>query len=261
MGSVDTGLKPGGVVGAGASAAPEKPLLIMQATGGKHNEDIEGSYHRITKGRSWKKSRVVVVIPAAKAMPTQVAFSHWGLIFPPNQPVYRFLALGQEVGEAFSNAIFQVISHPELSQWEYLLTIEHDNMPPPDGVLKLIEAMESNPQYSAIGGLYWTKGEMGVPQIWGDPKDPVLNYRPQAPRPGELQECCGTGMGFTMYRLAMFKDEKLRRPWFKTRASKEEGLGTQDLYFYDDARKHGYRCAVDNRILVGHFDPVTEIIW
>jgi hypothetical protein len=88
----------------------------------------------------------------------------------------------------------------------------------------------------------------------------VLNFRPQVPRPGELQECCGTGMGFNLWRLSMFKDERLRKPWFKTIAG-TDGVGTQDLYFWADARKHGYRCAIDNTVLVGHYDVAADMVW
>ncbi len=227
---------------------------------GRHNSNIEESYARIVRGATWKKQRVVVIIPAGSDIPTRVAFSHWNLIFPPNQPVFRTLALGQEVGEAYSQAIQAVLDHPELGKWEYILTIEHDNMPPSDGVLKLIEVMEAHPEYNCVGGLYWTKGEGGVPQIWGDPTDPIVNFRPQPPRAGELQECCGTGMGFNLWRMSMFRDEKLRKPWFKTIAGKE-GVGTQDLYFWNDARKNGHRCAIDNRVLVGHYDKEHDIVW
>lgn len=233
---------------------------IVTLDGGAHNRDIVGSGARILKGASWKKQRIVVLIPSAESIPAKVALSHWGMIFPPNQAVYRMLCLGMEVGDAYSEAIEQVLAHPELSQWEYILTIEHDNAPPPDGVLKLLEQMEAHPELACVGGLYWTKGEGGVPQIWGDPSDPILNFRPQAPRAGELQECCGTGMGFNLWRLSMFKDERLRRPWFKTSAG-IEGVGTQDLYFWGDARKYGYRCAIDNRVLVGHFDAANDMMW
>jgi len=187
-------------------------------------------------------------------------YSHCGLIFPPNQQQYRMAAIGMEVGEAFSNAINEIINHPELGQWEYLLTIEHDNIPPPDGLVRLIKRMEEHPEYACIGGLYWTKGEGGQPQIWGDPKD-SLNFRPQAPDPnGGLVECCGTGMGFNLWRLQMFKDEKLRRPWFKTIAD-ATGVGTQDLYAWGDFRKNGYRCAVDCGTKVGHYDVENDICW
>lgn len=237
------------------------PAELVTIGGGRHNEALSDATYRILQGASWKKQRVIVVMPAANDIPTKVAMSHWSLMFPPNQPVFRMAALGMEVGEAYCSAIEQILAHPELSGWEYVLTLEHDNTPPPDGLLKLIARMDAHPELACIGGLYWTKGEGGVPQIWGDPADPVLNFRPQPPKPGELVECCGTGMGFNLWRLSMFKDEKLRKPWFRTVASGTEGLGTQDLHFWADARKHGYRCAVDCDVLVGHFDSRTGINW
>ena len=237
--------------------------MIIGLESGKHNENLEQSSKRILEGGSWKKQRVIMIIPASKTIPTKVYLSHCGLIFPPNQASYRMAAIGMEVGEAFSSTIQEILNHPELSTWEYILTIEHDNIPPADGLVRLIESMEKNPQYSCIGGLYWTKGEGGVPQIWGDPKDPQLNFRPQVPDPnGGLVECCGTGMGFNLWRLDMFKDEKLRKPWFKTLNGIEgQGVGTQDLYFWGDARKHGYKCAIDCSVKVGHYDINTDITW
>lgn len=227
---------------------------------GAHNLDLEKSASRILNDGSWKKQRIIVLLPAAAQIPSKVALSHWNMIFPPNQGVYRMLCLGMEVGEAYSQAIDNILAHPDLSQWEYILTIEHDNVPPPDGVLKLIKQMEAHPEFACIGGLYWTKGEGGVPQIWGDPNDPQLNFRPQVPVPGQLVECCGTGMGFNLWRIGMFKDTRLRRPWFKTIAG-TEGVGTQDLYFWGNARKYGYRCAIDCGVLVGHYDVGSDITW
>ena len=235
-----------------------KPQLIE--TAGIHNADLAKSTARIIQGASWKKQRVVMLIPAGAQIPTKVYLSHCGLIFPPNQSSHRMAAIGMEVGEAFSNSISEIVNHPELGQWEYILTIEHDNIPPSDGLVKLIKRMEEHPEYACVGGLYWTKGEGGVPQIWGDPKDPVLNFRPQPPVPGQLVECCGTGMGFNLWRMKMFRDERLRKPWFKTLAGKE-GVGTQDLYFWGDARKYGYKCAIDCDVLVGHYDINTDICW
>lgn len=233
---------------------------LITVDSGRHNADLLKSSKRILEGGSWKKQRIVMLIPAGSSIPVKVYLSHRSLIFPPNQAMFPMAAVGMEVGEAFSTAIENILTHPDLSQWEYLLTIEHDNTPPPDGVLKLLAQMEAHPEYACIGGLYWTKGEGGVPQIWGDPKDPVLNFRPQPPVPGQLVECCGTGMGFNLWRMAMFKDARLRKPWFKTLAGKE-GVGTQDLYFWGDARKYGYRCAIDCDVLVGHYDVSTDITW
>lgn len=233
---------------------------------GRHNIDLGKSRSRILEGATWKKQRIVVIIPAGPLIPAPVALALWNLVFPPNQPVFRYLALGLEVGDAYSQAITEILAHPELSTWEYILTVEHDNLPPADGVVKLITRLEQHKELACIGGLYWTKGEAGVPQIWGDPKDPILNYRPQPPAPmdapyaQQLVECCGTGMGFNLWRVSMFKDEKLRKPWFKTTAT-AQGASTQDLYAWTDFRKYGYRCAVDCDVKVGHLDQATGIVW
>ena len=238
-----------------------KPQLLS-VDAGIHNSNLEASAQRILSGGSWKKQRIVVIIPAGAQMPTKAAMAIWGLAFPPNQQVFRMAALGMEVGEAYSNAIEQILAHSDLREWEYILTVEHDNIPPWDGVAKLVEQMDTHPEYACIGGLYWTKGETGVPQIWGDPSDPVLNFRPQVPIPGALQECCGTGMGFNLWRISMFKDEKIKKPFFKTYNGTEgKGIGTQDLSFWTEARKYGYRCAIDNAILVGHYDVQNDITW
>lgn len=234
--------------------------LIVQDFQGAHNAAGDQTIARLIKGASWKKQRIVVIIPTGQSLPAKAALSLWNLIFPPNQGVVRILAEGMEVGDAYSQAIDGILAHPDLSQWEFILTVEHDNLPPQDGVLRLIEQMEAHPEFACIGGLYYTKGEGGQPQIWGDPKDPVLNFRPQLPVPDKLVECCGTGMGFNLWRLSMFKDERLRRPWFKTIAGMQ-GVGTQDLYFWGDARKHGYRCAIDCAVRVGHLDTSTGVVW
>jgi len=233
-----------------------KPQLVIQDFGGEHNRDLNATRARIVKGGSWKKQRTVVILPAADNVPSKCALSWWNLAFPPNNGVVKMLALGQEVGDAYSNCIEQILGHPDLSTWEYILTVESDNAPPSDGVVKLIEQMENHPEFACIGGLYFTKGMGGVPQIWGDPKDPVVNFRPQPPDPnGGLVETCGTGMGFNIWRLAMFKDARLKRPWFRTLNGKDgSGVGTQDLVFWGDARKHGYRCAIDCSVKVGHYD-------
>lgn len=238
-----------------------KPELVSYDFG-RHNAMFEWSSKRMADSAQWKRNRVAVILPASNTISTKVALSHWNLIFPPNNGVHRMIALGQEVGEAYCNAINDILGHPELCQWEYILTIEHDNVPPPDGLVKLIESMDAHPEFDCIGGLYWTKGEGGVPQIWGDPKDPVLNFRPQIPQQDTVQECCGTGMGFNLWRMSMFKNDKLRKPWFKTlNGSEGQGVGTQDLYAWADFRKHGIRCAVDTRVRVGHYDQGSDTCW
>lgn len=236
-----------------------RPQLLIQDLAQGFNHGPE-NLSRLKAAKAWKRQRIVVLVPTSATLPAKVALSYWNLAFPPNNGVARLLAVGMEVGEAYSTGIEQVLAHPELSTWEYLLTLEHDNIPPADGVLRLLDRMEANPRFSCIGGLYFVKGHGAPAQIWGDPKDPVLNFRPQLPDPsGGLVECCGTGMGFNLWRLSMFKDKKLRRPWFVTQ--KKQGIATQDLYAWTDLRKHGYRCAVDCSVKVGHYSLDDDIVW
>lgn len=234
--------------------------ITIQDVGGIHNSNLKQSRARIMRGGSWKRQNMVVIIPAAETINAKVCLAWMNLAFPPNNGVVRILAQGMEVGHAYSSAIESIIEHPELSKFQYILCIEHDNLPPSDGVLRLLEAMEEHPELAAIGGLYFTKYEGGVPQIWGDPKDPVLNYRPQPPDPnGGLVECCGTGQGFTMFRLDVFKDSRIPKPWFETKKD-SGGISTQDLAFWSNARKFGYRCGIHCGIKVGHIDS-NGVVW
>jgi len=243
-----------------------QPQLISSYSEGAHNADLTQTVSRLTAEGSYKDMSCIMIVPCFGSIPTKAVASWLNLYSPPNAKFTRIFAVGMEVGVAFSSAIESILAHPDLSKWKYILTLEHDNIPPPDGIVKLLAQMEKHPEYACIGGLYFTQGPGGCAQIWGDPKDPVLNFRPQLPDPnGGLVECCGTGMGFNVWRLDMFKDEKLRKPWFHTQT--EGGVGTQDLYFWSDARKHGYRCAIDCSVKVGHYDlegkrgGIPDMVW
>jgi hypothetical protein len=100
--------------------------------------------------------------------------------------------------------------------------------------------------------------------IYGDPKG-MLSFQPQVPKVNQVQECNGTGMGFTLFDLNVFRDERMERPWFRTLSewTPEGGarVGTQDLYAMANMRRLGYRIASDNRCRVGHFDSANRIVW
>lgn len=237
------------------------PQIISSYEGGKHNKDIGRTVKRLERGSAYKDLSTIIIIPALGSVPTRAVASWWNMYSPPNQKCAKLFAVGMEVGEAYSHTIASILDHPELSTWRYVLTLEHDNVPPPDGLMLLLETAEAHPEFSAIGGLYFTKGEGGVAQIWGNPNEHPVNFKPQRPVQDALVECNGTGMGFTLFRMEMFKDKRLRRPWFKTTASATEGVSTQDLYAWADFRKHGHRCAIDCRVRVGHYDLAGDTVW
>ncbi|MBP6860212.1 MAG: hypothetical protein KBC38_01455 [Candidatus Pacebacteria bacterium] len=230
---------------------------------GLHNADLEATVARLEQGKSYRDLSTIIICPTRGMIPDRVVQSWMGLIRPMNQKVIGPIFFrGYEVGEAYTMAIDFVLSNPELSTWKYILTIEEDNLPPPDGLLKLYESMDT---YDVVGGLYWTKGEGGQPMIYGDPKVAPLNFIPQKPVADTVQPANGLGMGFNLFKIEMFKDERLRKPWFKTLQGVVPGEGpklyTQDLYFFEDAGKLGYKFACDTRVKVGHLDPSTDVIW
>lgn len=230
-----------------------EPQIVTTFDAGYHNQNLGMAVKRLEKSAAYKDLSTIIVIPALGQIPTKVAASFMNLYAPPNQKRVTIWAVGQEVGDAYTRCIEMILEHPELSKFRYILTMEHDNLPPPDGHIRLLQAMEAHPEYDCIGGLYWTKGEGGQPQIWGNPKEP-LNFKPLPPDPsGGLVECVGTGMGFNLFRLEMFKNPKLRKPWFKTQAD-ASGVATQDLYFWGNAFKHGHKAAIDCSVKVGHYD-------
>jgi hypothetical protein len=184
-----------------------------------------------------------------------------GLMRPMNQQCFGPVFLsGMEVGNAFNSAVEMILGHPQLSKFKYMLTVEDDNIPPPDGLLKLYESIG---EYDVVGGLYWTKGEAGQPMIYGNPKIQPLNFVPQAVVPETVQHCNGLGMGFNLFKLDVFK--KIPKPWFETKQTWDANEGskcyTQDLYFYEKMAKAGYKVACDNRVRVGHLDIENDHVW
>jgi hypothetical protein len=242
-----------------------KPQFVGSYDAGFHNTHMDETIKRVKGSSQWKKLDTIWLTPAGGSIPTKVVASWLNVYAPPNNKLFRMFAIGQEVGEAFSTAIENILAHPDLSKFKYLFTVEHDNMVPPDGLVRLLEQMEAHPEFACIGASYFTKGPEGVFQGWGDPRDPEINYRPQIPVPGKLVEVCGTGMGCNVWRLEMFKDKRLRKPWFKTLGSIDDhsnsGVATQDLYAWGDFRRHGYRCAIACDIQSGHYCLDSDMVW
>jgi len=222
-------------------------------------ENYEGRHNTPARYEAWDKLGLyrdlstIWVTPTRGSCGTRVAFSWMNVVGGFNQPLCKLLAEGFEVGDAYNKMIVQILQTPQLAKFKYLLCVEEDNSPPADGLLKLYEGIQD---YDAVGGLYWIKGEGGVPMIWGDPKVPYT-YVPQTPIKDSIQQCNGLGMGFTLFRMDMFKNPGFEfGQWFKT-----GGGMTQDLYFFKRAAELGYKFAVDTRVKVGHYDIQNSIIW
>ena len=237
---------------------PDPTIIIDPYSEGAHNAG--GSSKRVLRQGFYRDNSTVCVIPTLGSIPSRVVQTWWNLMAPMNGVFIRVFVNHMEVGNAYSTAIEQILAHPQLAACKFILTLEHDNMPPSDGLINLLAAANEHPEFSAIGGLYWTKGEGGQPMIYGNPHEIPFNFRPQPPNPPHLVECNGLGMGFTLFRTKLFMDERIERPWFRT--VQQNGMSyTQDLHFFERARGAGHRFACHCGVGVGHYDPVTDLVW
>lgn len=244
-----------------------KPQIIFADEKGRHHLNDGATAERLRKAGTYDDLSTVIICPSRGVIPCRVVSSWVSLIRPMNQRVVGPLfGVGMEVGEAYNQMVEGILTHQEFSKYKYILTLEEDNIPPPDGLLKLYESIEGKVdgrKYDVVGGLYFTKGELGQPMIYGNPAVMPKNFVPQIPIPDAVQEANGLGMGFNLFRMSIFKN--MKKPWFKSIQEYRHNVGTtqlsQDLYFYANAAKEGYRFGSDNRIRVGHFDQSEDIVW
>ena len=113
------------------------PQIIIGGNAGYHNSS-DASVERVARGRHHRDLSTVCVIPAIANIPPRVVESWWELRTPLNQRFHRMFVTGLEVGDAYDRAARMILEHPVLSACRYLLTLEHDNMPPPSGLLNAV---------------------------------------------------------------------------------------------------------------------------
>ncbi len=211
-----------------------------------------GKIGNVVYGKTYRDLSTLWVTPSPTLqLDAQIVFASWMALALPMNTRVKPIAIGNaEVGEAYELAADIAVKE----NWKYLLTLEHDNLPPRDGLLRLYEGIQA---YDAVGGLYWCKGETGAAMIYGDTALPG-DFTPLSPLKDRLQPCNGMGMGFTLFNVEMFR--KIPKPWFKTVDGVDEKV-TQDLFFFKKAAQYGFKFAVDTRVKVGHMDLSTRQIW
>jgi hypothetical protein len=221
-------------------------------------------------GTTYKDASTVIVIPTRGMIAHQVVSAWQGLVAPMNQKRAQLFASGHEVGQAYNAMIANILANPELSKWKYVLTLEDDNIPPPDAHVRLLETIESG-RYDAVSGLYFTKGDLNMPMAYGCPveraRTGVLDFRPrdvrEAVAAGQVMPVNGIAMGCALWRMDLFRE--IPGPWFVTVADVIPGVGaqcfTQDLWACQRWCNLGKRFAVDCRVKVGHLDINSGTVY
>ena len=222
-------------------------------------------------GSTWRDCSTVVIMPSRERfIHHRIAEAFYGMIAPMNQKRAMMFCYGDEVGVAYNRMINDILAHPELSKWKYVLTVETDNLVPQDAQIRLIESIERT-GFDAMAGIYHTKGKEKQPMAYGDPDvyraTGVLEFAPRDVRTAlirnEVMEVNGVACGCTLYRMELFR--QVPQPWFVTVADVVEGKGpvgfTQDLWFAKTCKQMGKRFGVDLRVRVGHMDLVDGTVY
>lgn len=196
-----------------------------------------------------------------------------GLALGTNCNFIQLFEDGKEVGVARESAARRVLAHNPRPK--YLFFLDDDVLPMWDAFVKLFYRLETHPEWDVAAGVYCVKG-------WRDP----LIYSGEGCGPfwdwavGDLLTTEGHGiaathMGLTLIRTSLFQrmlDQGVvndETPFFKTireSGTTKEGSawtrsGTEDLYFYNLARKAGVNIAVDTSVLAGHICKQTGVTY
>ena len=221
-----------------------KPQIIMPDVGA-HNRDLAATRTRLLKGQSYRDLSTVCVIPlhpGREGIHPRVVQAWMNLMPPMNQKFTRIFMTGMEVGDAYTAAVESILAHPELSTWRYMLTLEDDNLPRPTACSSCT-SRSRQARMPPWAGSIGPRGVGAMPMIYGDPAVMPRNFIPQLPMPEAVQPCNGLGMGFTLFRLSIFKDPKFMKPWFKTVQELVPGKGyqsyTQDLWAFSKMAEPG----------------------
>jgi hypothetical protein len=257
------------------SSAPVLPASGYIEGPGALKASLDGlGFERIQHhaGSTYRDSSTVIIVPSREdKFHVRVVQAWQNLIAPMNQKRAFIYVTGDEVGVAYTNMVKTILEHPELSKWRYVMTLESDNLPPPDAHIRLLESIEQF-GLDGVSGIYFTKGDVNMPMCYGDPaafqQTGVLDFKPRDIRAAlnagdRVVECSGIAMGCSLYRMDLFR--QIEAPWFVTTSDIVEGKGpvgyTQDLAFCEKAKRAGKRFAVDLRVRVGHLDLATGVVY
>ena len=200
--------------------------------------DVEKKF--LKEGKSRILLAVATEFKAEKGLPCIE-----GLTTPNGSEIKIYNSWGRKIEDSY-NHIVQVALEDKA---DYIITVEDDTFPPEDALIKLLNLLRKNPK-SAVGAWYpkKEKSKQGVHIVVKDGK------RQQLDVDGNVHEVYTLAMGCSIYPIEMFMD--IPYPWFKTGISL-----TQDSFFSQLAREHGWKLLVDTSIRCKHIDRITREVF
>lgn len=241
----------------------------------------------IIEGNTYRDMSTMIVVPTrGGARPDEpskpgtivdpVVQTWLSLARPTNHRSAWMFVRGHEVSTAYNHAMKEILANPQYASMPYILTVEDDNLLPPHALLALLQSIERGP-YDAVGGVYHMKGNIAVPMAFGRPGavdgsgeidlSPVnlteAIIAPTDDLDAKIVPVNGIACGCTLWRTQLFRD--LEPPWFRT-FTRFDAYGnvevmTQDMDFSRKCVKAGKRFAIDTRVLAGHIDAESGVVY
>lgn len=144
----------------------KKKLLKEQKP--QFEEPIRGYTNTVEKNTGPWMNRILIGTPTTGTVRIEWVMARFGQIIPTNwsatdniQPVVSYIPMMYQVPDAQNLIVRNVIE--KKCQW--LLLLEHDNMPPPDAFIRINEYMR-NEDVPVVSGLYFTKSDPPEPMIY-----------------------------------------------------------------------------------------------
>src|SRR5208337_4922267 len=129
-----------------------EPRILGESNIGLRNTNLDQSIEMVEKSKMYRDLSTVIICPTRGTFPTRIVQSWMKLLKPMNQVVAGpIFGEGMDVDHAYNTLFRYVLDNDFLRKCKYVLTIEEDNAPPPDGLVKLYENID---KYDVIGGLY-----------------------------------------------------------------------------------------------------------
>jgi hypothetical protein len=198
--------------------------------------------------QSFENAKIVIATPSVRAeVPMQFYQSVMAMVLKTREkyPNMKFATLS--VGNTYVHQARQAMVDEFLeTEADYMLWIDDDNIPPEDGLIRLLEDKKD-----VVSGLYFKRRAPFEPLIMMQREQGIgSERRSDIFREGkkELLKIHSTGFGFILIkREVMEKMREARMPHF----SMKVGLG-EDIWFCVQARGAGYDIWLDPSVEVGH---------
>jgi SAM-dependent methyltransferase len=132
-----------------------------------------------------------------------------------------------------------------------------DTIPPPHGFVQLLQKMQRHPDKKIVTGVYFSRSFPPQPMLWRGWMDGSY-YDWHV---GEFFEVDWAGCDCLMIDVDVFRN--MPKPWFSQdyvfgpNQKTPPALATEDIYFYEKARKYGYAAWCDASVQCVHQDRDT----